>query len=141
MMSGMLNEFSQRFSDRLFEVYPEWRQHIQPSDREVLELTVPSPNPKLTAGLYIDTDGEITVGVNWYHTHCFGPTEEQEIEQAMELIAGLLSNELVVLAYFKDGAWTGSRCVAHADPWPPPAAGERRDVLSWTGQLDSEMFG
>jgi hypothetical protein len=138
----MLESLSQQFADGLFARYPQWREYVAPDsgDGLALELTIPSPNPRLTAGLYIETNGEITVGVDWFHVHCWGEGAAA-VQHALDFIDQFLSEELVVLAYFKGDKWTGSRSVKPQDPWPAPAPGERRLALSWTGRLDGETFG
>ncbi|HEX4146495.1 MAG TPA: hypothetical protein VHY91_23545 [Pirellulales bacterium] len=138
----MLDELSQQFADTLLAKYPQWRPYLAPDsgDGLALEITIPSPNPRLTAGLYIETDVEITVGVDWFHLHCSGENPAA-VQQALDFIDGFLNEELVVLAYFKGERWTGSRCVRAQDPWPAPEPGQRRLALSWTGSRDAEMFG
>jgi hypothetical protein len=138
----MIDQLSQQFADTLFAKYPEWRQYVAPDsgDSLSLEITIPSPNPRLTASLYIEIDGEITLGVDWFHLHCSGEGAPA-IQQAIDFIDAFLNEELVVLAYFRGDKWTGSRCVGARDPWPDPEPGQRRLALSWAGSLDAEMVG
>jgi hypothetical protein len=138
----MPGPLSRPFADALFAKYPQWRQYVAPDsgDGLGLEMTIPSPNPQLTAGLTIEADGEITIGVDWFHMQCAGDGGPA-VRQAIDFIDQFLNEELVVLAYFQGDKWTGSRCVGPKDPWPDPAPGERRLALSWTGRLDAEMLG
>ena len=132
-----------QFSERLFAKYPEWRTCIDPKQGDEIDLsvTVPSPNPKLTTGLFIEVDEEITVGTNWFHSHFFWGGSTVEIDQAMNFIDGFLNEQLVILAFFNGDKWTGSSCVGLEEAWRVPNPGERRQVLSWTGKLDSELIG
>ena len=141
----MLNDFSERFGTMLFAQYPDWRKYaVEDSefdDGSSLVVQVPCPNPRVIAGLVITTEGdEVTVGLDRYHTH-FMQDEEQAFESALEFIAMLMSEELVILVYMNDEKWAGSRCVGPDDPWPPPVPGQRRYLRSWLGTLDSEMLG
>ncbi len=133
----MLNDFSERFAAVLFAQYPDWDKYAgqvtEFDGRSSLVVQVPCPNPRVIAGLSITTDGdEVTVGLDRYHTH-FMQDEEQVFESALEFIAGLMSEELVVLVYMNDEQWAGSRCVGPDDPWPPPKPGQCRYLRSWLG--------
>jgi hypothetical protein len=132
-----------QFAERLFAKYPAWRSYvISNQDKEVdLSITVPSPNPKLSMGFFITVDDEITVGTNWFHSHFFWGGATVEIDQAMNFIDGFLNEQSVILAFFKGDKWTGSSCVGLEVAWRVPEPGERRQVLSWTGKLDSELAG
>jgi hypothetical protein len=139
---GMDEELPRKFADRLFAEKPNWRQYVEPNrDGEFgLGIVVPAPNPRITAGLYIDVGDEITVGMDWFHTHIWGETPDV-IERAMTFIQQFIDEELVLLAYFKGDNWIGSQCVGFDDPWPIPAVGERRLTISWAGNLDAELIG
>ena len=138
----MKSSLSSQFAEVLFAGYPEWRGYIAPNQADEIGLLVkvPSPNPKLSSGLYIEVDSEITVGTDWYHSHFWGDAGEA-IERAMAFIDGFLTEKVVVLAFFNRDKWTGSWCVSLEDSWPVPKLGERRQILSWTGSLDAEMAG
>ncbi|HEY2839765.1 MAG TPA: hypothetical protein VGJ26_11480, partial [Pirellulales bacterium] len=128
---------------RLFAEKPHWRQYVEPNLNSELGLgvVVPAPNPRLTTGLYIDVDGgQITIGMDWYHVHVWGESEDT-IEQAMLFIQEFVDEKIVLLAYFEGDKWIRSQCVGLEDPWRPPGEEERRLVFSWKANLDSEMIG
>jgi len=132
------DHLSREFALRLFAEKPEWRQYIEKDDGPGLGIVVPSPNPRISAGLYIDVDDEITIGTDWYHTHISGETAVA-IERAMAFIQKFINEEMVILAYFRGETWIGTQCVSLDDPWEIPKAGERRLIISWAGNLDAEM--
>jgi hypothetical protein len=141
----MLNDFAERFADLLFAQYPTWRDSAQSDPGRTqstsLVVQVPCPNPRVVGDLLITTEGgEVTIYLDRYHNH-FMQNEEQAFESALDFIARLLSEELVVLVYMEGDKWAGSRCVGLNDPWPRPAPGQQRYLRSWLGTLDSEMHG
>ena len=142
-MGSMETPLYRQFSERLFAKYPEWQSRIDPNQGDEIDLSigVPSPNPKLSNGLFITVDDEITVGTNWYHSHFSWGGATAVIDQAMNFIDGFLEEQLVILVFFRGENWVRSSCAERDKAWEIPNPGERRQVLSWTGKLDSELAG
>lgn len=116
-----LSPFAARFARILFECYPEWEQYVVPPDpewQETQDLAVAVPSRFPDDPLRIDTmDDEITISWRGWDFDCYswkdGPTEEQFIGEALEIITALLSEELVIVEGKDCGA---TRAWGHYEP-------------------------
>ena len=147
-----LSPFAARFARILFERYPEWKQYVVPPDpewQETQDLAVAVPSRFPDEPLRIDTmDDEITISWRGWHTHCYswkdGPTEEQFIGEALEIITALLSEGLVIVEGQDRGKTTAS---GH---YQPDEVAESLDLYSdhdtvtatsWNGTYDQTRPG
>jgi hypothetical protein len=135
-----LDDYSQRFADVLFQTFPEWKEFLcvqsenDSDDDGYLLVQVPAPVKGLIPSsllpdykdfLTIDTDGEITVGFDFYHTHFdmfSGTNEAEEFKQAVELIQSIVEEKICPVVILNGNEWCGSTSVD---------AGEKPDLSNW----------
>ena len=135
-----LDDYSQRFADFLFQTFPDWKEFLSvqsanESDEEgYLLVKVPAPIKSLIPSsllpdykdfLTIDSDGEITIGFDYYHTHFdmfSGTNEAQEFNQAVEFIQSIIDEEICPVVILNGDKWCGSTSVD---------AGEKPDLSNW----------
>ncbi len=135
-----LNGYSQRFADVLFQTFPKWKEYVSvqsenDSDEEgYLLVKVPAPVKSLIPSsllpdykdfLSIDSDGEITVAFDYYHTHfdTFSDTNEtEEFNQAVEFIQSIVEEKICPVVVLNGNEWCGSTSVD---------AGEKPELSHW----------
>jgi len=140
-----LDDYSQRFADVLFKAFPSWREFAsiettqETSQEGFLLVKVPTPIKGLSPSgliptgedcLRIDSDGEITIGFDYYHTHfdkfSGSALEEEEFKQAVEFLNSLINEEIYVAIIMEGEKWRGSTSAK---------VGEELD-LSWLTKRD-----
>jgi hypothetical protein len=143
-----LNPYSRRFADRLFALYPQWEHlaKLEPwpnADPGCFLVEVSSPvDPERQ--LSVGTDGEeITVGFgpHGWHAHYgawTGADEESSFVEALEEIAGILEERLVVAVGTQDGQ-TGASTLIPAGEDPGLNGYDRIDYVSWRGSHDRSV--
>jgi hypothetical protein len=141
-----LDDFSRRFAERLFDRYPEWRQHavldpeggVPPGS---FHVTVPSPRTgnELWVRSYFK---QITIdfGPHGWHEHFgewSGSSESAIFDTALRFLDDLLNDRVVVITrrLFGRPMWTEA---IRADRVRPPLFG-RLEVYSWSGKLDTRL--
>ena len=135
-----LDDYSQRFAEVLFRAFPEWKQFAsvkkQNHTDELGFLVVEVP--ALTKGLISDekllkngdflwifSDGEITIGFDYHHTHFDHfefQTEALNFADAVEFIKSILDEKVCFVAVFSGNSFCGSTSVS---------ANEKPDLSSW----------
>jgi hypothetical protein len=146
-----LNEYSQHFAEVLFEAFPDWKQfssvgNAKESDEAgFLVVKVPAPAKGLLPSkfipddedfLTIDSNGEITVDFDYWHSHFdkFSHFSEAEnFADALETIKSIVDEKICVVVVLSDGAWCGSSSIG---------AGEKPDLSRWhfTEPFSGEVF-
>lgn len=154
-----LNDYSRRFAGLLFAEWPAWEAYAvverdEATGEGYLVVKVPDPlGSRLDYPLTVWTDSsEVTVGMDWYHTHFVWPTERDDL--AIELtdpigeLHLLMNEERAVLAQFAGDTWKGSRLLSREDcvagryrerpieDWVTSV--DRFRVRSWRGTLDAD---
>jgi len=135
-----LDDYSQRFADVLFQAFPEWKEFLSIQsendfDEEgYLLVKVPAPVQSLIPSnllpdykdfLIVDSNGEITVGFDYYHTHFdmfSGTNEAEEFKQAVEFIQSIVEEKICPVVILNGNEWCGSTSVD---------AGEKPDLSNW----------
>lgn len=135
-----LDDYSRRFADVLFGTFPEWRQFASVQKADAMNETgflvvkVPVPTRGLIATglltrdgdfLRIDSDGEVTVGFDYHHTHFDNfdyQTEAENFADAVGFVKSILDEEVCFVAVFNGCSFCGSTSVA---------AGEVPDLSRW----------
>lgn len=113
-----LDEFSQRFTNRLFTRFPELKQHVVPlrefqHDGDIY-IEFPCPVPaELHWPLCIWTGRgrEVSVGMDACHTHftCNKITSESDVfAEALDFLDDLFSERIVVISFVPKGRLAGS---------------------------------
>lgn len=137
-----LNGFSARFAQRLFERYPEWREHAEmdPGQRDTLRVAVAAPTgAELVVRTYFD---QITIDFGRWHTHIgdwSGPDENARFEKALETIDAIVSGKSVVVTRFVFGRHAWSRLIP-LEKVRRTVVG-RLEVTSWTGARGAPLRG
>lgn len=116
-----LDSYSQLFAERLFAAFPEWcafaSTRVQGESNEgFLEVKVPAPVAGPTPVgeddfLWIDTDGEITVGFDAFHTHFDSfadSSQDEEFARAIEFVRDLVEEKICVVFVRRGDEWRGS---------------------------------
>ena len=138
-----LNEFSQRFAERLFALRPDWAPlaRVDPEgDSPPGSLLVEVPSPVPGRALSIRTYGnQVTVdfGPSGWHDHFIsesGPQESVAFGRALGFIGDLIAERVVVTTrvLFGRPAWSRAVRVEHLRR---PRFGQL-DVYSWSGSRD-----
>jgi len=137
-----LSPYSRRFAARLFEQFPQWREHARAETEargtlRVLLVEVPSPADP-NERMWISTDdGEISVGFGsrGWHAH-YGEfiemTEEAATEAALEEIHDIVGERAVVASRFRDGGFVDSTLLLSDSPVDTRGA-DFVEVISWKG--------
>jgi hypothetical protein len=142
-MSTSLDDLSLSFAGALFGLYPDWRRHAREEARPSGEgafLAVEVP-PPAGAGhdhrLWIDTDGEITIGFAEWHGHSpWPPDESYMLGDPIETIARILDEAYVVESVYEEGCLRRSSLAPFEpgqDVDPRPGRVLRVRVTSWRG--------
>jgi hypothetical protein len=158
---------SEEFAQALFSAFPDWRalarEMTYDGGDSSLLIDVPAP-PEAEAqrGLRIDIAGEqLTIGFDWYHCHfepdewfmdpCLADEALSGAAAALEFVKRIVSEQLVVVSYWRDTAWRGS---SHRPAGSPPVteflAADLRSlgsdtsfnhirVRSWKGTFNTEI--
>lgn len=136
-----LDDYSKRFAEMLFGTFPEWKQF---ASVKLINETYKSgflvvEVPALTKGLitndmilkngdylWIYSDGEITVGFDYHHTHFDNfdfQTEAQNFADAVSFIQQIIDEKICCVAVFNKKSFCGSTSVV---------AGEKPDLSDWS---------
>jgi hypothetical protein len=141
-----LNLFSQRFAERLFTAYPEWRSLARRDPDGFPEpgsLLLIVESPVTGRALTIRTYGnQVTVdfGPHGWHDHFLAaaPRDEQKaFDDAMGLLVALTRDQRVIVTrtVFRRFRWVRSLPLSSIRP---PTFG-RSEIISWSGRLDKTL--
>jgi hypothetical protein len=141
-----LNDFSRRFAERLFDKYPEWREHavIDPDDDlqpGSFHVTVPSPGSG--GELWVRTyANQITVdfGPHGWHEHFgewSGSGESAIFDAALRFLDDLMNDRVVVITRRLFGRPMWTEAIPAGSVQRPLIGGV--DVYSWSGRLDARL--
>lgn len=114
---------------------------VKGRDPGTLFVEVPAPNKALEEGLWISTDrGEITIGVDMFHTHygSYSESDERTAAQAVNFIRKFL-NEQYVIGIEMDGKTLIGILLIEIGGKPDFILGDRVQILSWRGTYDCEL--
>jgi hypothetical protein len=135
-----LDDYSQRFATVLFEAFPEWRQFASvrkqndTDESGFLVVEVPAPAKGLMTNdiilkngdfLYVCSDGELTIGFDYHHTHFDYfefQTEAQNFTDAVEFIKSIIEEKICFAAVFSGNSFCGSTSVS---------VDEKPDLSNW----------
>jgi hypothetical protein len=141
-----LNEFDRHVAEQIGEVFPEWISHATAETDQygetALVVTIPAPSGRFARPLRIETfGGEVTVSFDCYHGH-FSQFSGGLERTALDLIQELLSEENVVVSYWRDNQGCGA-FMAPSDDIPNtndeyPYANRLR-IRSWSGRFDRDI--
>ncbi len=135
----MLSPYSQRFADRLFAAYPEWRPLQRDYPNDDLSVSIPAPQDGSPA-LNIYAEGEITLSYSQWHTHFdwLNDNEAESFADALEFIHDLLAEEVCIAARWKGEriSSAGTLVPGGISTFDPGAT--RIKVRSWRGTYDKE---
>ncbi len=144
-----VTDFAERFAQKLFTVYPEWRQFAKwRQDSLELDVSVPAPiqkDEKDMLYMIVEMDGEVIVGFDVYHTHFyenFYESEDQCFADLFDFVKGLTDETYVVATTLreKDGYML--------EHWEVLEASEIEHITcqilhirSWNGTYDQDEAG
>jgi hypothetical protein len=140
--SSSLNEYSRRFAELLFAMYPAWREHmvVEPwpnADSGCFCVEIASPAAP-DQPLWIGTDGgEVTVGfgAHGWHDHFgewTGADEATSFQQALDEVAAIIAGRRLLAVGFYEGIASVSQ-VYDANESPSFERVERIETFSWPG--------
>ena len=134
-MCRNMNEFSESFLKLIESKWPKWKGIAKPVG-EYFEFEVSSPEDN-ELQLMIDTDeDEVTIGFGYYHCHWDGlgfESVEDEWEDAIQFIEGIVNNSIIVVSWFKESKWCGSSWVKAGEIYTPDCAYDELVYQSWFG--------
>jgi hypothetical protein len=144
-----LNEHSKTFASVLFSAHPSWREYAAMaastvSEGMVLIVTVPPPeSSQAEYPLTIDTDNdEVTVGFDKYHSHFYWPESDDEYENPLRFIEGILEERTVVVSIWSGEKWALSTTLDASkgveDVGHIPDAATVAKLRSWTGKYSRD---
>jgi hypothetical protein len=157
-----LDEMSQSFAKRLFELHPDLQPYARAQDGghdsrlKWLKVEVPSPaGSSLRGPLYVDTDDEITIALDYWHSHFDWPSNHPDRlkDDALQVIEALLVERVAVVSHWAGDEWAGS-ALAEVGPdlesevkrpgWPGASKTVARQITrvrvrSWRGTLDRDI--
>ncbi len=137
-----LDDYSLRFAEQLFAQFPQWREFasIKGDGEGILLLKVPAPKAmreREEDALWMDTDGEITVSFDAYHTH-FGLSQNEELARAVKFIKDLVEEKICVVSLWRNNEWRGSTDIESGQE--PNVSGfshfDTIRIRSWQGTHD-----
>lgn len=145
-MIKSLAEFNRRIAEQIGEAFPEWmaRAAVETDNygETALVVTIPAPSERFAHPLRIETfGGEVTVSFDCYHGH-FSEFSGGPERTALDLIQELLSEEKVVVSYWRDKDGCGSfmtppNDIPNTNDEYPYA--NRLCIRSWTGRFDKDI--
>lgn len=142
-----LNEYSRRFAEQLFGVYPEWAERAAPDPWPnaapgCFMLEVPSPMHPDRALSVSTARGEITVefGAHGWHQHYDLPGDWEAVSfaEALQAIADIVAERKMLATWFRDG----EPCAMTLIPTgvtPDLNGYERVEYTSWCGTYDRSV--
>lgn len=145
-MFEQLADFDRRVAEQIGRVFPDWiKQATVETDEygeSALVVSISAPSKRFAHPLRIETfGGEVTVSFDWYHGH-FSEFSTSPQRTALELIHEVISEEKVVVSYWRDNEACGSLLI-HPDDIPStneeyPYA-NRVCIRSWSGRFDKDI--
>jgi hypothetical protein len=149
-----LNEYSQKVYDFLKSNYPTYLKNVSvlPCKNFVdnfIKFEIDSPNKKASYNLTFDTDdNQITIFFDNYHCHYDNFSNlnfNEEIELAIETIAKIIADELIVVSYYSGGNLTMASLEERffLDSYYEKLVEDKIDTIittSWTGAFDNQMI-
>ena len=145
LRTDSLTPHSRRFAAVLFHAHPAFLEHARleaGDDQEHHTFLVEVPPPAANRpALFIDTyDDEVTVRFESWHEHfpLFPDDSEPEaFQEALQCIAGILSEDIAIAVSMKDNKCIGAHKLAPDESLPALPDGGWLYVRSWRGTRDS----
>jgi len=140
-----LDKFSNKVASQIIEKFPQWEQHAGVDEykgEKAFLVKIPSPSSESDNSLRIDTyRDEVTVTFDAYHAH-FDEFEDPDDADALSLVNQIISDEMIVVSYWRDEQWCGSLPV---DKNELPSTNEEYPyanlikIRSWSGRYNNEI--
>jgi hypothetical protein len=131
-----LNPLARRMADALLRDFPKFRRRLEVLAGGDFRTHVVAPKGSSAHGLRVCTanaqDTWVQIGVP---NAFYSVDTEQEL---LEVVAGLLSDELQFAVKDKVGRWCETTLVRDAEDLPL-RKGERGRTYSWSGKRDSQL--
>lgn len=141
-----MDDFSEKIANRFRSQFPHWAEYSEEVDHEgnsIFAVKIPCPNSKGDAVLELDTfNDEVTVYFDSYHAHFDDFGKNDAYEGALVLVQKIISNEYVIMSYWRDSQWCGSELIAAINL---PTGNEEYPyanlvkIFSWFGNYDNEI--
>ena len=141
-----LNPFSQRFAERLFAVFPEWRSLARRDPDGFPEpgsLLVSVESPVAGRSLAIRTYGnQVTIefGPKGWHEHFLAqaPSDEwKAYDDAIVFLDALIGDQRVIVTHTLFGRFRWTRAMPASSVRPPRFG--RSEIISWSGRRDKVL--
>ena len=141
-----LNPFSQRFAERLFAVYPEWRSLARrdpdgfPEPGSILIIV---QSPVAGRSLTIRTYGnQVTIdfGPEGWHEHFLAQASSDEwkaYDDAIIFLDALTADRRVIVTRTLFGRFTWTRSIPTSSVRTPRFG--RSEIISWSGRQDKVL--
>ncbi|WP_213998159.1 hypothetical protein [Arsukibacterium sp.] len=141
-----MDEFSEKIANKFRSQFPRWISYCGAVNRDgavIFEAKIPFPGSKRDAFLTLATDNqEVTVYLDSYHAHFDDFGENNSNSDALVFVQKIISNEYVVVSYWRDSQWCGSE---HVPINALPTGNEEYPyanlvkMYSWLGNYDNEI--
>lgn len=145
-MFEQLADFDRRVAEQIGFAFPGWikRATVETDEygESALVVSIPAPSERFAHPLRIETfGGEVTVSFDWYHGH-FSEFSGCTERTALDLIQEVISEEKVVVSYWRDNQACGSVMTVPDDI--PSSNDEypyanRVCIRSWSGRFDKDI--
>ena len=141
-----MDDFSEKIANKFRSQFPQWAEYCEEVDHDgtsIFAVKIPCPNGKGNAVLELDTfNDEVTVYFDSYHAHFDNFGKNDAYEGAVVLVQKIISNEYVIVSYWRDSQWCGSEFIAVSNA---PMGNEEYPyanlvkIISWFGNYDNEI--
>lgn len=135
---GLIN-FTERFANTIFSVYPEWRAYGRTLEYDEYEISVPFPSQKDACdvlSLFVEEEDEVIVRFDSYHRYfnvdCY-QSEQEWLNDILAFIQGIQDETLVVATTLHDNLIQREVIEVHTLPNFPY---EILHLRSWKGTYD-----
>lgn len=145
-MHENLTEFSKNVSNQFFEYFPQLKEFTivpEENDEGAFSIKIIPPFNVVEHPLSIDTFGEeVTVAFDAYHAHFNEFKEECEYGDAFTFIKNIVSEQFVVVSFWRNDQWCGSSLLESCNF---PSGNESYPyanlikIRSWSGKLDKTI--
>jgi hypothetical protein len=133
----LLNDFSKRVADRLLEAYPEWEEFVFYEKGGLLEVCIPSPENSKADSIIIFTTKDNDLWVRFSPPYmCYGLDDEEEM---LRIVEELLTDKALFVVIMEGDKWAGTT-LTRPEAKIPLEAGQRAQIVSWSGNLDRELI-
>lgn len=132
-----MDSFSSDIYNELLKPFPEFEKYGNPNS-DHLEIDIYSDKESLIGGLIIQTTENKDIWLRNYHP--YSSLVMDNVKELIDILKGVLSDDLVWLTSMKGEAWIETKLVNHYNDLVTEK-GITYNVLSWSGLRDNVING